>query len=60
MKKYINESLKMYGIAALVIFLWMILEALFDDIVKSSVSDTIIVIILTVSLFYNLEHWNEK
>lgn len=59
MNRIVNDLIKYFGIMAIITFTWQVLEVfMLGEIIASRV-DSIIGIILTLSLYYNLESWNK-
>lgn len=60
LKKIINKYLKLFGIASVVAVTWQLLEQIFIGETNPNIIDAIIGLILTYSLFSNLNTWNKK
>ena len=59
-KKFINECLKFFGISALVVVIWQLVELIIVGKINPNNVDTVIGFILSCSLYFNLRAWNNK
>ena len=64
MKKYIEERIEIYleiiGIAALVTFGWQLLEIAMIGKINSNSVDTVVSMVLIISLYGNLKYWKRS
>lgn len=60
MKEAINKFLIMFGIFMLTLIFWRFLELLLIGKVMPDKVDTIIWVLLNISLYQNLQTWNKE
>ena len=59
-KESLIELLKIFGIAYLVTFAWQQLETLIEGSIRANHVDSIIALVLVISLYGNLKVWENK